>query len=64
MIEYPLYPFYCVMASVATSRTPIASIRSLIYIPHFLTNKNLFLTFPDFLLVELVALNGSQWQQE
>jgi hypothetical protein len=53
-----------VVASVATSRNPIASIRSLFSIPHFLTNKNLFFTFPDFLLVELVALNVSQWQQE
>jgi hypothetical protein len=53
-----------VEASVATCRTPIASIRSLIYIPHFLTNKNLFFTFPDFLLVEFVALFGSQRQLE
>ncbi len=57
-------PLYWVVTSVATSHTPIASIQSLIYIPHFLTNKNLFFTFPDFLLVELVALNGSQWQRE
>jgi hypothetical protein len=53
-----------VAASVASSHTPIASIQSLIYITHFLTNKNLFFTFPDFLLVEYVALSGSQWQRE
>jgi hypothetical protein len=53
-----------VAARVAISRTPVASIRSLIYIPHFLTNKNLFFTFPDFLTVEFVALSGSQWQRE
>jgi hypothetical protein len=56
--------FLLVVASVASSHISIASIRSLIYIPHFLTNKNLFFTIPDFLLVELVALSGSQWQRE
>jgi hypothetical protein len=64
LLTLTTYPFYWVAASVATSRTPIASIPSLIHIPHFLINKNLFFNFPDFLLVEFVALFGSQWQQE
>jgi hypothetical protein len=53
-----------VAASVATSCTPTASIQSLIYMPPFLTNKNLFFTIDDFLLAEFVALSGSQWQRE
>jgi hypothetical protein len=62
MLTYFL--FYWVAASVATIRSPIATVQNLILTPGPLTNENLCFALLTNQNLEFVALSGCQCQRE